>query len=137
MLAKMLAIVSMLALANATDHPVPDGTPLNLTNSTVEPEHGATALNTRAHSSYYCEWYWWSGMRWTNLTNVKTGKAKSFDKCAMKCCKNPYCATFDWNMKSKKCYQYNENVGSDTLNYYDSSYWKSGALTYKNGYSYI
>ncbi|MFZ9156385.1 MAG: PAN domain-containing protein, partial [Schleiferiaceae bacterium] len=65
-------------------------------------------------------------------------KANSFYKCAMKCCKNPYCATFDWNKRSKKCYQYNENIGSDDLEYYDSAPgWQMGALTYKNGYSYI
>jgi len=138
MFAKVFAILAMFALARATDdHPTPGSNPHSLVDSTVKPEHGATTLNSRSHSSYYCEWDWWSNKFWVGLTQVKSGKAKTFDKCAMECCKNPYCATFDWDKRRKRCYQYNQNIGTDNLMFDDAPGWKMGALTYKNGYSYV
>lgn len=141
MLAAAILFAQLLALtatASSTVHPNQDRDPIKLADSTIEPGNGTTPINTRgARGSYYCEWNWWSSQYWWGLNEVKYGKAKSFRKCALDCCKNPYCATFDWNKKRKMCYQYNENI-NDYLEYYDNSPdWKSGAMTYKNGYSYI
>jgi len=93
-------------------------------------------INTRA--SYYCEWDWWKNEYWTGLNQVRSKeRVKSFYSCAMRCCRNPYCATFDWNKRGKTCYEYNQNIGTDELLFERMSGWRMGALTYKNGYSYV
>ena len=136
MFAKMFATLALFAtLVNASsDHPVPESDPLHLTNSTANPMHDMSAPTTR--SSYYCEWTYWNNMFWTGLTEVKVNKQKSFRKCALACCRNKYCATFDWGKRNKECYQYNENL-NDGLEYYDDTrVWKAGTLTLKNGHYY-
>lgn len=109
---------------------------VNATKHDHPAQNGTTMINTRA--SYYCEWSWWNNEYWVSLTRVKTKeRVKSFYKCAMHCCRNPYCSTFDYYKKNKICYLYNENIRDDQLEYYKSKGWKMGALTYKNGYSYV
>lgn len=96
-----------------------------------------TLKSTRA--SYYCEWRYWRNTYWTDLLEVDFHKrVKSFKACAMRCCRNPYCATFDWNKRNKNCYEYNENINDlYSSNFVNYKRWYAGALTYKNGYSYV
>ena len=143
MFATILTITQLLAVtltastatAAPSSHPVPDHDPLAISNSTVDPGHGMTPNNMRG--SYYCEWTWWSNSYWWGLNEVKSGKARSFYDCAMKCCRNKYCATFDYNKKRKMCYQYNENITDDPEYSDNERDYTMGALTYKNGYSYV
>ena len=101
-----------------------------------ESRNDTSVINTRA--SYYCEWDWWKNRYWTGLNQVRSkDRVNSFHSCATRCCHNPYCATFDWNKSGKTCYEYNQNIGTDELFFEKMKGWRMGALTYKNGYSYV
>lgn len=102
-------------------------------------DQNSTTVLRASRASYYCEWDYWKNEYWTGLTQVrKKDRVRSFYDCAMRCCKNSYCASFDWNKNRKVCYEYNQNIGTDDM-YYNTNEkgWFMGALTYKNGYSYV
>lgn len=124
----MIAKIVVLCLCLATAWARADVSEARTANMTLK--------TTR--SSYYCEWRYWKNYYWTSLTEVDwTRRVRSFKSCAMRCCRNPYCATFDWNKKRRQCYEYNENINDlYSSNFVRYKRWYAGSLTYKNGYSY-
>ena len=111
--------------AIATDPPVTD-------KQLWKPLDNMTTTAMRSSSS--CHWGQWSNAFWTGLTEVKERVNVSYRRCALLCCANKQCATFDYRKAWRTCYMYNENM-NDELSYSkeEASGWQMGVLTYKNG----